>query len=208
MREHRYENRRAKRTPKRQAAWISHGSGHSDVPCVLWDISATGARLSAARPNFLPSGFTLLLSKDGRARKYCRVIWRSDTQLGVEFIEGAGGDDFVAIRHSKVAAPPAPVTYAIGAPRRQLMMPLGGGAVAAGPQRRGVAFSVYAAGLFLLLAAATAVFYAAGAHIGAEAPWALQVCDRARSLCEHPEFSVAASAMMMMVYVAVKGMEL
>src|SRR4051794_20994645 len=111
MRDPRREHRRAKRLLKRQAAWISHGAGRSDVPCVLWDMSETGARLSAARSNFLPAGFKLLLTKDRRAQRQCRVVWRTDGQLGVQFIQGADNDDdFAPVRRRPQAAAATPMT--------------------------------------------------------------------------------------------------
>jgi hypothetical protein len=214
MRDPRREHRRAKRILKRQAAWISHGVGRSDVPCVLWDISDTGARLSAARSNFLPNGFKLLLTKDRRSQRHCRVVWRNDGQLGVQFIQGADNDDdFVPRGRRPQAAAPAATTVAcsaveLEAARSPLMVPLRRAAVAASPERRGITFSAMAFCLLILLGVATAVFYAASAQAGVDAPWALQVCDQARSFCDHPEFGAAAGAMMMVVYLAVRGMEL
>lgn len=212
MRDPRREHRRAKRTLKRQAAWISHGVGRSDVPCVLWDISETGARLSAARSNFLPNGFKLLLTKDRRAQRHCRVVWRNDGQLGVQFIAGGDDDDdFVprARRPQPAAAAPVACSAAeIEAARSQLMVPLRRAQVAAAAERRGVTFSALAFCLLVLLSLATALFYTAGIQANADAAWALQVCDHARSFCDHPEFSGAAGAMMMVVYLAVRGMEL
>ena len=51
------------------------------LPCSIWDISEEGARLAAPHPERLPSTFTLLLSSDGTATKYCRVAWRSKSHL-------------------------------------------------------------------------------------------------------------------------------
>jgi hypothetical protein len=215
MRDPRREQRRAKRILKRQAAWISHGAGRSDVPCVLWDISATGARLSAARSNFLPNGFRLLLTKDRRSQRHCRVVWRNDGQLGVQFVEGSEDDDVVLrgrqprMASATAAAAPVACTAAeLEVARSQLMVPLRRAQFAGAPERRGVTFSAMAFCLLILLGVATAVFYTASAQLGTDAPWAMQVCDHARSFCDHPEFSGAAGAMMMVVWLAVRGMEL
>jgi hypothetical protein len=91
----RRELRRAKRTRRRNAAWIGFGTSDARVPCVLWDISATGARLAAARCKSLPSAFDLLLSNDEGSRRRCRVVWRNDRQLGVEFVAAVAPDDDV-----------------------------------------------------------------------------------------------------------------
>jgi hypothetical protein len=42
------ELRKARRRPKRQAAWISYDSGGTLVPCVIWDLFEEGARLGPA----------------------------------------------------------------------------------------------------------------------------------------------------------------
>jgi hypothetical protein len=36
----------------------------------------------------LPDGFLLLLTSNGGARRHCRVVWRTGTSVGGEFIEG------------------------------------------------------------------------------------------------------------------------
>src|SRR5947209_6766081 len=69
----RWDKRRKKREPKHQAAWISRGAQTPPIPCVLCDISREGARLAPARFNALPDVFTLILSKDGSARRLCRI---------------------------------------------------------------------------------------------------------------------------------------
>ena len=75
-----------------------------------------------------------------------------------------------------------------------------------------VSFTFFARGWigggYAKLAAATALFAVAGMQSGVDAPWALDVCDRAGNFCRHPEWTIAAGAVMTVVYLAVKGMEL
>jgi hypothetical protein len=59
--------------------------GNMQRDCVLSDISDTGARIDVASPNELPDFFTLLLSGNGSPRRKCRVVWRQDKQVGVNF---------------------------------------------------------------------------------------------------------------------------
>ena len=81
------EQRKSRRQPLRQAAWISLGDHCPLVRCVLWDISDCGARLMAARsPADLPDRFILLLSEQSVQRN-CRVIWRNDRFVGVQFVQ-------------------------------------------------------------------------------------------------------------------------
>jgi hypothetical protein len=54
-------------------------------PCAISDISDGGARLVLNSEADLPEQFVLLLTKEGRARRTCRVVWRSGSIVGVEF---------------------------------------------------------------------------------------------------------------------------
>ena len=45
----------------------------------------TGARLEIKNLEAVPDQFMLLLSYDGRLRRQCSVVWRSETAIGIEF---------------------------------------------------------------------------------------------------------------------------
>ena len=51
--------------------------------------SQEGAQLQVADPNGLPNEVILALSSDGAVRRRCRVIWRSDEQLGACYVAAA-----------------------------------------------------------------------------------------------------------------------
>jgi hypothetical protein len=55
------------------------------VPCAIVDISEGGARLSLEADEPLPEAFILLLTRNGRTSRHCRVVWRDGHTLGVEF---------------------------------------------------------------------------------------------------------------------------
>jgi hypothetical protein len=57
------------------------------VPCWIADISQGGARLFLAHDEELPQIFTLLLTPKGDTQRFCQVIRRDGTTLGVRFIE-------------------------------------------------------------------------------------------------------------------------
>jgi PilZ domain len=78
------DKRTARRRPMRYSAWLALGPGETQ-PCVLSDISDTGARIDVKNPKALPDQFLLFLSKSGSARRACRVIWRKARQIGVKF---------------------------------------------------------------------------------------------------------------------------
>ena len=88
-------------------AYIDLGDGSPLRPCTLCDASQKGAHLALAEPNGVPDEFILALSLDGAARRYCRVIWRNETQVGVEFLKDIKKDHAPrswAMRQSAVAA--------------------------------------------------------------------------------------------------------
>jgi hypothetical protein len=200
------EKRRQKRTLRRNAAWIVLSTGGGRIPCVLWDISEGGARLAAPRPHILPLVFSLVLSKDGRSRRYCRVVWRKDGHLGVRFIEES---DFERLesRRQPVNVAEAQMSPEFDAITRGLVLPGCGPGAGSGRERRGFALSSIAFGLLVLLVTATALFAVAGMG-GFEATWATQVCTQAENFCKHPEWTGIAGAVMAVVYMTAKGMEL
>jgi hypothetical protein len=52
------------------------------IKCVLLDISRDGAKLTSERP--LTDKFYVMLRPD--LKRWCKVIWRRRTQVGVKFI--------------------------------------------------------------------------------------------------------------------------
>jgi hypothetical protein len=207
------ELRKAKRTPRRNAASILLDGGGTPIPCVLWDISEGGARIAAPRVNALPDVFGLLVGKDPRARRFCRVVWRREGQLGIRFIDESAADIDLdpSPRRSRqrkpaTAASPAPKAARPGEVTiEQLVLPGCAPRAEADTERRPLALSSVALIMLLLLVAATALFAFAGMQ--GDAAWMRQLCDSTQNFCQHPEWTGAASVAMMVVYLAVKGME-
>jgi hypothetical protein len=79
-RDRRHHARRA----VRHLAHIATGLG-LPLECQVNDVSETGARIAASFPKAAPQEFLLLLKVD--LLRWCRVIWRSDHEIGVEFVE-------------------------------------------------------------------------------------------------------------------------
>jgi hypothetical protein len=84
------EQRRKPRKPLRHTVWVQV-RGEKPTGAVMSDISDSGARLDVREPDGIPDRFIMLLSKNGQARRMCRVVWRSDRQLGVQFEKHAEG---------------------------------------------------------------------------------------------------------------------
>jgi hypothetical protein len=68
-------------------AFIDLGDGSPTIECTLCDASQEGALLAVAKPDSVPVEFILALSSDGAARRRCRVAWRTEDQVGVEFLK-------------------------------------------------------------------------------------------------------------------------
>ena len=87
MEKFQYEARSSKRRSVLQGARIAGVDGSFLENCRILDVSAGGARLQVSNPSGLPDHFFLLLSRDGTLRRQCAVVWRSETNVGVEFVQ-------------------------------------------------------------------------------------------------------------------------
>lgn len=68
----------------RYTAWIAQ-KGKPLHGCVVADISESGARLNVEDLETIADEFMLVLSRRGDAQRKCRVVWRKQRQIGVEF---------------------------------------------------------------------------------------------------------------------------
>jgi hypothetical protein len=76
------ETRVAPRVRVMKAAKINYGGDKH--PCVIRDISSTGAALEFSDLIRIPDEFTLIMPED-RLKLSCRVVWRSQYRVGVTF---------------------------------------------------------------------------------------------------------------------------
>jgi hypothetical protein len=68
------------------AGSIQRSRGRQDL-CVLWDFSDKGARLVVPSAKDVPEKFILMIRRNRQERYYCRVMWRTECQVGVSFME-------------------------------------------------------------------------------------------------------------------------
>jgi hypothetical protein len=78
------ERRRLQRTRVLRNAKIILGYQSSMICCTLHNLTSVGACLSVANATLLPDSFELTFEQ-GRTRRQCRVIWRTQTRLGIAF---------------------------------------------------------------------------------------------------------------------------
>lgn len=73
---------------------------HLERPCVLVELSNGGAKIAGVRAHTIPDEFRLRMPIGDR--RSCRVVWRTEDTLGVQFtdcIDGNGGSsDQPAVR--------------------------------------------------------------------------------------------------------------
>ncbi len=79
------EQRKQRRASLRHVAHVLADNGTEQHVCIVRDVSDTGARLQFTDAAAVPNRFTLALRSRYRPRRRCRVVWRTDKELGVEF---------------------------------------------------------------------------------------------------------------------------
>jgi hypothetical protein len=79
------ESRRHPRRKVSIAAKIVVGGSARD--CMLIDISDNGARIAFGGVQDLPDEFEICMTPSGFPFRRCRLIWRSNSEMGVEFSE-------------------------------------------------------------------------------------------------------------------------
>jgi PilZ domain len=85
----RKEARKSDRRVFRKPAAILNADGSLFGMCTMLDVSVTGAKVKLEGATEAPNEFILLLSKDGKVRRRCKVLWRKETEIGVQFVIGS-----------------------------------------------------------------------------------------------------------------------
>jgi len=78
------ERRKAQRGRTLKAGSIAFNRA-AGIDCRVRNMSPVGACLEVSSQVGIPNDFVLIVSYD-RFKQSCRVIWRSDTRLGVQFL--------------------------------------------------------------------------------------------------------------------------
>jgi PilZ domain len=81
------EQRRSMREHVCFPAWTEISNGLQRRECTILDVSESGARIMVASSARIPREFWLVFSKDGARRRRCRMVWRSNDQLGLAYLE-------------------------------------------------------------------------------------------------------------------------
>ena len=78
--------KREARKSLRQPGWITLDGGFAARPCVVQDMSTTGAKITVDDSNVLPAKLRLAFSRDARTGRPCEVVWRRGKSVGVKFV--------------------------------------------------------------------------------------------------------------------------
>jgi hypothetical protein len=78
--------KREARKSLRQPGWITLDGGFAVRPCVVQDMSSTGAKITMDDSNVLPARLRLAFARDARTGRDCEVVWRRGKVLGVKFV--------------------------------------------------------------------------------------------------------------------------
>ena len=77
---------REPRKSMHQPGWITLEGGFAARPCVVQDLSTSGAKLTIDDPNTLPAKLRLAFSRDARTGRNCEVVWRRGKTVGIKFV--------------------------------------------------------------------------------------------------------------------------
>jgi hypothetical protein len=80
------DERIERRIRVRRPGWLSVREGAEIEECIVWDESTIGARLVVAVESDISATLCLYMSLDFTSGRHCRVVWRSNDQIGVEFL--------------------------------------------------------------------------------------------------------------------------
>jgi hypothetical protein len=78
--------KREVRKSLRQPGWITLEGGFAARPCVVQNMSSTGAKITIDDPNMLPAKLRLAFTRDARTGRPCEVVWRRGKSVGVKFV--------------------------------------------------------------------------------------------------------------------------
>jgi hypothetical protein len=78
--------KREARKSLHQPGWITLDGGFAARPCVVQDMSGTGAKITIDDTNTLPGRLKLAFSRDARTGRNCEVVWRRGKSAGVKFV--------------------------------------------------------------------------------------------------------------------------
>jgi hypothetical protein len=81
------DKRKDHRKSLKYPARIDLGDGNPPVPCLLVDVSESGAKVMVESHDDLPECFTLLLAGEGGRQRRCKLVWQEGNHFGAIFVK-------------------------------------------------------------------------------------------------------------------------
>jgi hypothetical protein len=78
--------KREARKSLRRSGWITLDGGFAARPCVVQDMSTSGAKITLDDSSALSGRLRLAFARDARTGRNCEVVWRRGKSLGVKFV--------------------------------------------------------------------------------------------------------------------------
>ena len=69
-----------------RVCWLANGPDSDPQLCRLLEVSDRGAMLACDQPSQVSDKFTLLLTRDGKVARLCKVVERLERELVVQFL--------------------------------------------------------------------------------------------------------------------------
>lgn len=110
------EKRKNQRQSLKYLARIDMGDGSPPRPCVLTDVSVSGARVMVEKPHEISDQFSLLIAPEHGTMRLCKVAWREDKQIGLQFLK-------LEMPKNTRPRPPAKTSVHISSNGRQRFVP-------------------------------------------------------------------------------------
>jgi hypothetical protein len=87
------QRRIAKRHVVKFNAIIVAAGGVLVGECMMADVSEGGARITQLGSTEAPDKFDLILTRNGKVRRCCEVVWRSGRDIGIRLVREAPVQD-------------------------------------------------------------------------------------------------------------------
>ncbi|WP_407164623.1 PilZ domain-containing protein [Bradyrhizobium sp. ORS 111] len=78
--------KRDARKSLRRPGWVTLEGGFAARPCLVEDMSSSGAKITVQDSNTLPTRLRLAFSRDARTGRACEVVWQDGKTFGVKFV--------------------------------------------------------------------------------------------------------------------------
>ena len=81
-----FNRKREARKSVQQSGWITLEGGFAARPCLVQDLSSSGAKITVDDASVMTGRLRLAFTRDAKTGRSCEVVWRRGKSLGVKFV--------------------------------------------------------------------------------------------------------------------------